>query len=62
MLVCNSMEEEGIFCWRHGPWICQKGGVSGSQPPWICKKKGCFSGRATSMNLKIQKGVPGATH
>ena len=35
MLVRNSMEKGGIF-W-HGPWICKKGGIFGSQPPRICK-------------------------
>ena len=56
MLVCNSMEKEGIFIGGMVHGIFKKWGVFGSQLPWICKK-GVFSGKATSMNLKIQKGV-----
>ena len=46
MLVCNSMKKGGIFCGRHGPWICKKGGLS-SRGLW-----GGFGGfGATSFRL-----------
>ena len=67
ILVCGSMENGGMFCSRHGPWIFKKGGVFGSQHPWIYGKLHGMGGKIVSDRLAWppffhQSAVPGRYH
>ena len=56
ILVRNSMEKGGIFCWRHGTWILLKKGVFLAVNPNGFVKKGMFFRKVNLHGFKNTKG------